>query len=276
MVRTASAQGFTLLETLIVTVLFTALLMVSFEFFQQHQKIYFRYRNDTEILQNARMALDAICSDLRVAGYHLDRQQNQPIFIEAAPFQIILNADKDPGEPVLIQNGFVMLSNGTRYINSQNYTTGAETIRWTLDSNDDGLIDNRDIDDNPEERASRFNDSDFVLIRELNGGPDQQVALYLRGPIDAKNNPTYVPPLFQYWILSPGGSLTLWGDTNGNGSLEGNEIYFSSITSQSILEKIKRITVTVSVESDEWDPFRNPPGHRQVILTSEVALRNNF
>ncbi|HWP46994.1 MAG TPA: hypothetical protein VNM22_07500 [Candidatus Limnocylindrales bacterium] len=276
MIKISSAQGFTLLETLMVTVLFTTVLILSLEFFQQHQKIYFRYRSDAEIIQNARMALDAICSDLRVAGYHLDRQQNQPVFIEAAPFQIILNADKDPGEPVLIKNGFVMLSSGTPYINSQDYSTGAETIRWTLDSNDDGLIDNRDIDDNPEERASRFNDNDFVLIRELNGGPDQQVALYLRGPIDAKNNRTYVSPLFQYWILSSNGSLILWGDTDGNGFLEGNEIYFPPLTSQSVLEKIRRITVMVSVESDEWDPFRNPPGHRQVILSSEVAVRNNF
>lgn len=271
-----SEKGFTLLEVLVATALFIILLILSLEFFQQHQKIYLRYRSDAELVQNARIALEAITSDLRILGYHRDQQEDQPAFIEAAPFQMIFNADKQSDIPALAKNDFVRLSDGTQYVNPKDYFTGAETIRWSLDSNNDGRIDHRDIGDDEEEQATRFNDRDFVLIREMNGGPDQQIALYFVGPIDAGDNRTGLIPLFQYWILSPDGSWTLWGDTDGNGLLEGDERYFAPITSQDTLKKIRRITVTTSVESDELDPLRNLPDHRRMTLNSEVALRNKL
>lgn len=276
MEKISSEKGFTLLEVLVTTTLFLIIFIISLEFFQQHQKLYLQYRSDTELTQNARIALETISYDLRIIGYHLDHQEKQPALIEAAPFQIIFNTDKQLDIPTLPNGGIIKLSDGSNYVNTKDYSTGAETIRWSLDSTDDGIIDKNDIGDDEEEQATRFNDNDFILIREMNGGPDQQVALYLIGPVDAKNNYTYVVPLFQYWILSSSDTLTLWGDTDGNGVLEGEEKYFPPITSQDTLEKIKRITVTITVESDEPNPLRNPPTHKRITLSSEVALRNRL
>jgi len=274
--KISSERGFTLLEVLIVTALLATVLILSLEFFQQSQKVYLRYWNDAELVQNARIALEAISYDLRILGYHLDHQEGQPAWIEAAPFQAIFNTDRRSDVPALASGGSVRLSDGSKYINSKNYLTGAETLRWTLDSTDNGIIDKNDLGDDDEERATRFNDNDFVLIQEVNGSVDQQVALHVLGPVDAQNHRTYAVPLFQYWILSSEGSLTLWGDADGNGLLEGDERYFAPLTSQDTLKKIRQVTVTIQVESDALDPLRNPPDHQRITLSSQVALRNKF
>jgi hypothetical protein len=78
--------------------------------------------------------------------------------------------------------------------------------------------------------------------------------------------------MFQYWLLNSD-SFSLLGDADGNGQLEGDERYFRSMTSQILLQRIRRIDVTVVAESDAFDPFM-PGQHRQVTLSSTVGLRN--
>jgi len=154
-----------------------------------------------------------------------------------------------------------------------NYTTHAETIRWTLDTNDDGLVDRRDTNDNVEERETAWNPNDMVFIREINGENDQQVTLSVLGPFDAKDQRTNLTPLFQYWLLDPDQVFSLLGDSNNDGRLDGDEKYFRSITSQQILQSVRRIQITITTESDRTDPF-NRKQHRRVSLSSEVSLRD--
>jgi hypothetical protein len=251
-----------------------------FTAFIQTRKISDRNQRDAEILQNARIGVDEIARTLRMIGYRRDTVQGQVALIEAAPFQIIFNANLDQDEPLSKQKKalppgtFINLYDATIYTTPmQDYATEAETIHWTLDSGGDGIVDKNDINDDEEEQSTAHNPNDMVLVKRVNKRRVQQVTLGVLGPYDAHDQPTYVPPLFQYWLVSENGTFSLLGDEDDNGKLEGHELYFRSITSQTILSKIRRILVTITTESDGKDPFDRTK-HRRVSLGSKVSLRN--
>ena len=274
-----SDPGFSLVEMLISATIMLIVFGMGFTAFIQTRKISVRNHRDAEILQNARIGVDEMARTLRMIGYRRDKARGQVALIEAAPFQIIFNANLDEGEPLsdrknaLPPGTFINLYDATLYTTPlQNYTTGAETIHWTLDSRRDGIVDKNDINDNEEERSTTQNPNDMVLIKRVNKGRAQQITLGVLGPYDVYDQPTYVPPLFQYWVVSGNGTFSLLGDVDGNGKLEGDEFYFRSITSQAILSKVRRILVTITTESDGRDPFDRTK-HRRVSLRSKVSLR---
>jgi hypothetical protein len=207
-------------------------------------------------------------------GYLRDKAKGQVALIEAAPFQIIFNADLEQAKNILTPGTTIKLYDATDYIAPmQNYSTGAETIRWTLDTNDDGIVDRFDTNDDEEEQNTSWNPNDMVLIKEINSGNDRQITLGVLGPYDVNDQPTYVIPMFQYWLLEPDNTFSLLGDSDGNDQLDGDERYFRSITSQQILQKVRRIEITIMAESDKTDPF-DPSQHRRARLSTEVSLRN--
>jgi hypothetical protein len=242
--------------------------------FIQAQKIALRNEMDAEIMQNARIGLDEMTRTIRMIGYQRDRLHGQVPIIEAAPFQLIFNADIYKQYSTIPPGSSIHLYDATDYVvPMENYTTRAETIRWTLDSNDDGIVDRYDTNDNAEEHLTTQNPNDMVLIQEINTGYDRQITLNTLGPFDVHDQPTNIKPMFQYWLMDSTDSFVLLGDDDGNGRLEGDERYFRSITSQILLQRIRRIDVTVVTESDAFDPFM-PGQHRQVTLSSTIGLRN--
>src|SRR2546427_11624644 len=104
-----------------------------------------------QMQQNGRVAISDLERDVRMAGSGIDTANNQPVFIYAGPYEIAFNADidstinaiqispaKSPGQvPANPAAGI------DPYHPTNNYTL-AETIRWTLDSNYDGVIDSAD------------------------------------------------------------------------------------------------------------------------------------
>lgn len=270
--------GFSLVELLVASTIMLLVFALVYTAFIQTRKIILRHEMDTDITQYARVGLNELARTIRMIGYQRDREHGQPAIIEAAPFQLIMNADVREDIPALDKGDMVKLSNSEDYIVPQQYTTGAETLRWTLDSKGDGIIDALDINDDREERETSRNPNDMALIREVNGGNDAQVTLQMRGPYDVYDGPTYLMPLFQYWVLGVDPEtkqLTyfLWGDCDRNGFLEGEERYFRPITSQWILEHLHRVQITLTTESNPRDPFL-PTQHRQVTLSTVVSLRN--
>jgi hypothetical protein len=242
--------------------------------FIQTRKIALRNEMDVEILQNARIGLDEMMRTIRMIGYQRDRQRGQVAIIEAAPFQLIFNADIYEQYSAFPAGWSLHLYDATDYVAPmQNYTTKAEMIRWTLDTNDDGIVDRYDTNDNKEELLTSQNPNDMVLIQEINGGYDRQIALSVLGPFDVHDQRTDLVPMFQYWLLGSDKTFSLLGDLDGNGVLTGDERYFRSITSQTILQHIRRVHVTLTAESDAFDPF-SPGQHRRVTLSSTVGLRN--
>lgn len=270
--------GFSLVELLVASTIMLMVFAMVYTALIQTRKIALRHQMDAELLQHARIGVDELTRTLRMAGYRRDRVNGQPALLEAAPFQFTFNADLRADYPALTSTGMVYRYDGTAYIPFRKYTTGAETIRWTLDSNDDGLVDRFDTNDDEEEQATSRNPNDLILLQEFNGGYDRQIPLNVRGPFTSNNAPTNQTPLFQYWVLGMEASKSqftyfLWGDCDRNGQLDGNERYFRPITSQWILEQVHRIQVTLTTESNQFDPLL-PVQRRQVTLSTSVSLRN--
>jgi hypothetical protein len=63
------------------------------------------------------------------------------------------------------------------------------------------------------------------------------------------------------------------GDEDGNGTLEGDELYFDSETDWDVLKSVERIDITVTAAASRKDPFDHS-SFRQISLTSSVFLRN--
>src|SRR5438105_9872833 len=106
--------------------------------------------------------------------------------------------------------------NGPVWQPSTRYATGAEIVRWTLDANNDGVIDASDLQAaNAADARRTLNPGDYELIRQVygdstnlspgnNGGTTERVALVL--PPGGS-----VPPLFQVYLS---GSSTPWDWSN--------------------------------------------------------------
>ncbi|PID60194.1 hypothetical protein CSB45_00615 [candidate division KSB3 bacterium] len=278
----SSQAGFSLLEMLVSTTILLIVFAMVGTAFLHSRKISLCRRLEVDTLQNARIAIDEMTRTFRAIGFHRDKKNGQVALIEAAPFQIIFNADLSDSYDVLPPAiPLTFLYDAGSYVTPlQHYTSGAEMYRWTLDTNEDGLVDRHDVKDNAEERLTP-NPDDMVLNRECYGvsdtgmalGVDEQIVTGLLGPYDAEDQRSYVTPMFQYWLRDHTLGLHLLGDGDGNGKLEGDELYFDSITGLSVLKTVERIDITVTAAAPRKDPFDHLDYYR-VSLTSSVFLRN--
>jgi len=186
--------------------------------------------NRFESLQTARAALDMIARDLRSAGYGVDAANGagpQPAIAYVDSMQILMCEDQQP-YPDASGAGAPQAYNPSGTPNPQplvasqwtppvKFGTGAEIIRYTLDLNDDGLVDAGDIASPQGADARRTpQPNDYTLVREVygdysggiagnNGGSQERIALVLR-PGGA------VAPLFNVYL---NGSATPWDWSNG-------------------------------------------------------------
>jgi prepilin-type N-terminal cleavage/methylation domain-containing protein len=233
--RRGGQKGFTLVE-LMVAMVFAAI-VVSGVF---HLYVTF-FRSTTQqdrvlqMQQNARVAVDDLERDLRLAGLDVTRDDgsvpDQTVFAYAAPYEVVFNAnlestkdgirpDRAPDKvPAALAGGSVPF-----YDPSVAYPF-AETVRWTLDADADGDIDSDD-------RATTENPSLYRLTRQVYGynassdsnGPDTAVAAVgVRGP-DTYPDGTRPPVLFQYWIreidLNDDKTVDAGEDINGSGTID--------------------------------------------------------
>ena len=158
-----------------------------------------------ESLQTARSAADMLARDLRSAGFGVDAGNAagaQPAIAYIDSMQVLMceNATPYPDgaapgapeayDPAGSPKPRVLV--GTEWTPPCKYTTGAEIIRYTLDLNDDGLVDASDVasDEGADARRSRCED-DFTLVRQVygdrsggaaghNGGSPERIALVLK------------------------------------------------------------------------------------------------
>ncbi len=235
-----------------------------------------------EAQQQGGAALEMLLRDIRSAGYGIPMESDQPIIAYATPFEIIFNAnlnpfpdslgrwqprDYDPGVSPACPNYGVMLS----------YGTGAETYRYTFDSDNSGTYAVADRGDDVFETKT-VNPFDVVLIRQTYGQmndntnnvyPTRNLNIALvRGPAGATD--TTVIPMFQYWWRNSSGTLVLHGDTNGDGQLTGNERLFGN-PNASILASIEMITITVTTESRSPVDGNN---YRRLTVSTTTNLAN--
>ncbi len=225
------AAGFTLIEMMVTLAIFALVAVAVTLVLQNSATSKQRTTQRIESEQFARAALDLLARDIRTAGYGADRDfaPPQPAIAYVDSTEIILSQNQlpfpdnatGPSAPLAYNpaaNPRPFPLNGTVYAPPIRYRTGAELIRYTLDVNNDGVVDASDIAaPQGADAASTPNPSDFVLVRQVygdstnnvaddNGGTTERVAL-IRRPGDAN-----VPALFTVYMR---GSATPWNWNNG-------------------------------------------------------------
>jgi len=273
--RRSASIGFTLVE-LTVTLVVLGIVVVSIM-----AVLYGATRsktstiNELESTQAVHTALDMMARDLRSAGYGADLDYTvkpQPAIAYVDSLQVLINANEKPYPdtaavrvpPLAYDPGgnprpFPL--NGTAYAPPIKYRTGAETIRWTLDANNDGAVDASDIgSDNGADARRTPNPSDYVLIRQVygdstgnvagaNGGAAERVALVSRPG-------TGVPAIFAVYFKD---STSAWNWSNGP-------------VPAGKLALISRITIQLTAPSSR----KNPDGtYAQTTMRTQVMASRN-
>ncbi|MCK4523392.1 type II secretion system protein, partial [candidate division WOR-3 bacterium] len=208
-------KAFTLIELLIVVVVFSIIMASVLGVYINSQRAKYRIDMMTEAQQAARTALDFMIKDIRAAGYNIDLEEDatsnpQRRIVYAGPYELIFNANirpvnDNPENPIAPQAMDHTLNTPVHYSPSKKYETGAETIVYTLDyNNTDGIINTTDR--GATESAFTPNPNDYALVKRVygydaattsNGGANQIVSI-VGGP-DQFPSQTSGTPMFLYW-----------------------------------------------------------------------------
>ncbi len=281
--------GFTLVEMMIALFVGALLIMISYNVMMGQKKAADAQNEYISAQQNARIALETLEKEIRMAGLNIDDFNGQPVFIDAAPYQVIFNADISPGVlgvPGMNVNQAVNRSDGTPYIPGAfpgerlgaltTYNNNAETIRYTLDVNDDGSVGVAD------RYTESTNPNDYAVYREENGWKKDVVAYGVRGR-DNYPDGQFPYPVFSYFgDFSSNGTITLWGDGNNDGILSQAEIATLTPVPVAQLEQILQVEITIEAESAKLEAGFGGShstasmnrGYRHVTMSSKVRPRN--
>ena len=284
-------RGFTLVELLISLVLTSLLFSSMLVVFQAQTRINTVETEVGESQQNARVAMTALNQDIRQAGFFVDQFNRQPVWIDAAPYQLIFNANLSAQFVAMHRDSTVPLSDGTMYRPGDyssppqeenlpahliRYLNESETIRFTLDTNYDGLITAED------RRGGTFNPNIFILQKEINGNPPAILAYNIRGPLPYPDG-TMPAPLFKYWgTFVSDDQFDLWGDTNDDGEISPAEASALTRVPVAQLHNIRQVDVEIMVETSRPDNrYRGtgstettPYPYRAYNLRGRIRARN--
>lgn len=221
--------GFTLIELMITVMLLAVVVITLTTVMYAASRSKTMNANNIEASEAGRVALDMVARDLRSAGYGADldytaRPQTPIAYVDS--MQVLINANLEPYPDTASAGPATPLAynpavspqpqplSGTDWTPPIKYTTGAELIRWTLDLNNDGLVDASDQGDaNAVDAQRTTNPDDYELVRQVfgdnasgsNGPVTQRVAL-VRKPGGG------VSPMFTVYLK---GSATPWNWANG-------------------------------------------------------------
>ena len=269
-------QGFTLTETLVTIIILAVITGALVTIIMGAMRSKTSTTNEIESSQVATAAMDWIADDLRSAGYEADLAYPaapQPGIAYIDSTQVLINSNKDPypdttavkrGAPQAYQPSGSPKPrplNGTVWEPPVKYRTGAEVTRYTLDVNDDGVINAADQTATIAADAARTkNPNDFVLVREVfgdstggvlgdNGGSPEKLAL-IRAPGAG------VPPIFTVYFKN---NATPWDWANGP-------------VPETRLREIDRVLVQVTTESPEPNQAQR---YARTTLRTQVQVGRN-
>ena len=269
-------SGFSLVETMITILILGVVMSVLITILMGAMRSKTSSSNEMEATQAATTAMDWIADDLRTAGYQADvtypaTPQTPIAYIDS--LQVLICSNQMPYPDTLsVKRGMPQAYapdglprpkplDGTSWEPSVKYRTGAEIIRYTLDVNNDGVVDANDLNAALGSDAKRTpNPNDYVLIRQVygdstngalgnNGGDPEKLAL-VRGPGAG------VPKMFTVYLK---GSAIPWDWANGP-------------IPESKLSDIDRVLVQVTTTSPGADSHQN---YAQTTLRTQVQVGRN-
>lgn len=231
--RMTDRRGFSLVELMITLTVLAAVMVVLMTVMYAASRSKTASSNRVESAQGARIAIDMMARDLRSAGYSADTDWGtpQPPIAYIDSLQVLFNSNMAPypdslpgkkqGLPLAYQptgNPKPYPLDGTAWQPPIRYRRGAETIRWTMDVNNDGKVDSTDWTATDGLDAQRTpNPADYVLVRQVygdstagvqgnNGGTTERVSLIQRPGVNG------TPSMFTVYMQ---GSSTPWDWSNG-------------------------------------------------------------
>ncbi len=193
------SKGFSLIEMLISMVIFSVVMGIIYTFLLQTRRDLSDAELELALTDNAQSAVNALRKDLYQIGVGRDAEHEQPQILRAGMFDLIFVADLDreirnpdrrygsldptlsmsfgPGSPFrpLYFLYDPAIPDDMRYTGwdqdaAYGYRNiGAEIVRYSLDSNSDGVINNLDLEDNllfEGTRQRTQNPNDFWLFKE--------------------------------------------------------------------------------------------------------------
>jgi len=221
----STSYGFTLVELMVTLVVFAVVAVTITMVLMTSAKSKQRTSQHIESAQAARAAVDLMARDIRTAGYGIDTDTAPPqkaiAYVDST--EIILSENLQPYPDAANGHTAPLAYNpndaqrphpldGTAYAPPTRYHTGAELIRYTLDVNNDGVVDANDVA-SPlgADAAATPNPSDYVLVRQVYGDSTGNVA-NSNGPTTenialVRSPGAGVPPLFNVYMR---GSSTPW------------------------------------------------------------------
>lgn len=266
-------RGFTLIELMITLSILAIVVLVIGGVMLTASRSKTASSNSIESVQAARTAVDMMAADLRSAGYGADLDygaQPQPPIAYVDSVQVLISANLLPFPDTLTTRHQTPLAynpagsptaaplNGTAWQPPIKYRGGAEVIRYTLDSNNDGVVNSSDITGTDAQRTP--NPNDYVLMRQVFGDSTNNVA--------NNNGPTVEPialvrrsggavaPMFSVYLK---GSATPWDWANGPVPV-------------AQLSNIDRIKINVDAPSAKPDWRGN---YTDVLLSTDVKTSRN-
>ena len=275
--RVTDRRGFTMIELMITLTVLAAVMVVLMTVMYAAQRSKTLTANRIESVQGARIALDMLGRDLRSAGYgaDMDAVPPQPPIAYIDSLQVLINANLYPWPDALPDQLKVppqaydpagwprpMPLNTTSWTPPIKYRQGAEVIRWTMDVDNNGVVNALDWQDNDGRDADRTpNPNDYVLVREVYGDSIGNVAGFNWGVTERValiQRPTSAgaPALFNVYLQ---GSATKWDWSNGPIPV-------------AQLGRIERIEVNVTAASSRPD---SKGAFATTMLTTEInSMRN--
>jgi len=228
--RKLSERGFTLLELMVGLVLLAAVAwgLTTILIHSAHNRT--STMNQLESTQAASAALNLIASDVRSAGYGADADEVTPqpavAYVDQKELILSENLTPYPDNPISHQapqaynpagNPRPKPLDGTVWQPPMKYHYGAELVRYTLDLNNDGVVDAGDLATTDGSDARRTaNPNDYVLVRQVygdsignvagnNGGSTERIAIVSK-PGGA------IPPIYTVYMR---GQSVPWDWANG-------------------------------------------------------------
>ncbi|HEX6790105.1 MAG TPA: SdrD B-like domain-containing protein [Candidatus Krumholzibacteria bacterium] len=287
MKRNHATRGFTLVEIAVGIVLIGLVLLAFAGMTSVVQKSAGKTRQYADAQQNARAALDFMTGQLRSAGSDVAAYDGQLTIVHAGPEQVGFNGDIDGGQTIdgekpmtAVEKDYAVPPSGTAiYTAPKTYSSGAETVVFTLDSDQSGVVDDSDQGDDDEEQGKNphlyvLRQYRYGVVDGNNEERDADIAL-VRGPVKYDNG-DMPPPLFEYYYDDDNDLATpdkLWGDDDGNLVLNSAEIEGLTDMPANLLYGIRMIKVNVVAEGTAISEKSNE-GFANVVMSSRVYIRN--